>query len=665
MTRCSADVSDAHAFKEHINCLAYYGITMGTGDGATFSPNGTVSRWEMALFIARATGPGGVTLPAAANQGFADIGGLFGEAQDAINQLAAAKIMPGRTAAAFDPYDLVTRAEMAVILVNYLDKASEDVRIESDGTVTLAATTSKTTSDDYFPDARAEVPREADSKISAAWELGITMGTTTAPARHPNASYEGLLTSFNPGGHINRGEMSAFITRTLNHTNARPRGVSGQVQDGRIIVSVRNDDFQPVPRARIDMVYGKTADKDKAFGVGGNCVIPQVLKPVVGKGCQIDATDPFTNSGGNVTMPQPPAPANAEDLQTVWIWTGKLEEGSLLLTSTRPKPFVIDLPPPSEAKKATQAKATDDLPADALTNGTTAFKYLRFGTAVTITLQLQNLSDDVTTDVSEGLKAGVPAKWKHQTVVCTVVTEPCPEANIVSKTPYRHVTSDGNGRAIIEVPAVADYNPATTNTNSNADPVAEGDSGIDVRYVTVTVERADDEEETTPATVVDGTLRYYVTDELRGNNHASRSDNTKPLVKATITPVSKYVKLNAATAARSSQWATVKLTDQYGDPYSTWVQLTGDATGDGTIKVSGGSSPRVGCAWDTSGAVAVDSPVTRDGAYFTDYLGEATVVYSSIDRASGTGQRLLRLMSVRCVSVRISLSRTRRYARQP
>ena len=120
-----------------------------------------------------------------------------------------------------------------------------------------------------------------------------------------------------------------------------------------------------------------------------------------------------------------------------------------------------------------------------------------------------------------------------------------------------------------------------------------------MRYVTVTVERADDEEETTPATVVDGTLRYFVTDELRGNNHASRSDTTKTLVKATITPVSKYVKLNAATAARSSQWATVKLTDQYGDPYSTWVQLTGDATDPGTIKVSGGSSPRVGCTWDT------------------------------------------------------------------
>ena len=83
---------------------------------------------------------------------------------------------------------------------------------------------------------------------------------------------------------------------------------------------------------------------------------------------------------------------------------------------------------------------------------------------MTITLQLQNLSDDVTTDVSEGLKAGVPAKWKHQTVVCTVVTEPCPEANIVSKTPYRHVTSDGNGRAIIEVPRRGGLQPGDDGT---------------------------------------------------------------------------------------------------------------------------------------------------------------------------------------------------------
>ena len=42
---CSADA---------INCIAYYGITQGTGDGSTYSPEQDVTRAQMAVFIARA-----------------------------------------------------------------------------------------------------------------------------------------------------------------------------------------------------------------------------------------------------------------------------------------------------------------------------------------------------------------------------------------------------------------------------------------------------------------------------------------------------------------------------------------------------------------------------------------------------------------------------------
>ena len=50
------DVSDDHAFGDAINCVAYYGITNGTGDGSAYSPNQDVTRAEMAVFIARAAG---------------------------------------------------------------------------------------------------------------------------------------------------------------------------------------------------------------------------------------------------------------------------------------------------------------------------------------------------------------------------------------------------------------------------------------------------------------------------------------------------------------------------------------------------------------------------------------------------------------------------------
>ena len=46
------DVSAGHFFRGAINCLAYYGVTIGYGDG-TFRPSRNVSRFEMVLFMER------------------------------------------------------------------------------------------------------------------------------------------------------------------------------------------------------------------------------------------------------------------------------------------------------------------------------------------------------------------------------------------------------------------------------------------------------------------------------------------------------------------------------------------------------------------------------------------------------------------------------------
>ena len=81
-------MSDEHAFKDAINCIAYYGITNGTGDGSTYSPNDDVTRAEMAVFIARAAKVAGVDVGMGSG-GFSDIGDTWQEAQDAINGLAS------------------------------------------------------------------------------------------------------------------------------------------------------------------------------------------------------------------------------------------------------------------------------------------------------------------------------------------------------------------------------------------------------------------------------------------------------------------------------------------------------------------------------------------------------------------------------------------------
>jgi hypothetical protein len=98
-----------------INCLVLYGISNGT-TATTYSPNGTVLRWQMALFLVRQAADHGIPIPAATSQGFTDIAGLPQATQDAINQIAALNISRGTSTTTFSPNDPVTRWQMALFL---------------------------------------------------------------------------------------------------------------------------------------------------------------------------------------------------------------------------------------------------------------------------------------------------------------------------------------------------------------------------------------------------------------------------------------------------------------------------------------------------------------------------------------------------------------------
>src|SRR3990172_3918215 len=69
-----------------LNQLAQLGITRGK-TATSFDPAGTVTRWQMALFLTRLLGEVGVVLPDGLDQGFVDIAGLSVEQQTAVNQL--------------------------------------------------------------------------------------------------------------------------------------------------------------------------------------------------------------------------------------------------------------------------------------------------------------------------------------------------------------------------------------------------------------------------------------------------------------------------------------------------------------------------------------------------------------------------------------------------
>ena len=213
------DVPAGHTFRDAINCIAYHGITVGTGDGTTFSPNDDVTRWQMALFIARAMKAAGVDLGAVVDAGFTDIGDAPAELRDAINQLTANGVIP--EADTYRPNDPMTRADMTIFLVGFLDKAAPNVTITEDGVIMLGTGSAAAEADDHFADVRALSSPSVDRAAAALWELGVTRGTNKAaavvdPTRTP------LDVKYDPQSTVTRGAMAAFITRALAHTSLAP-----------------------------------------------------------------------------------------------------------------------------------------------------------------------------------------------------------------------------------------------------------------------------------------------------------------------------------------------------------------------------------------------------------------------------------------------------------
>jgi hypothetical protein len=111
------DVSGPHA--EAIGRLHAAGIVLGRPDG-TYEPNATVSRAQMASFLARAYEYAAQRALPTGSAGFRDIGGSAHEAN--IVRLAGAGIAAGTTATTFSPTRNVTRGQMALFLTRFLDR---------------------------------------------------------------------------------------------------------------------------------------------------------------------------------------------------------------------------------------------------------------------------------------------------------------------------------------------------------------------------------------------------------------------------------------------------------------------------------------------------------------------------------------------------------------
>ena len=354
-----------------INCLKYYGITTGkTAD--TFDPNSNVTRSQMALFLYRASSVMGVDLMGGdMSANFGDIADEGEERQNAINALARNGILGGRGDMVFDPGGDITRAEMAVAVVNLVDMVSGNVSKNKQGLFVFGATPGALPNDS-FADAFAAVSQPVNNAISAAYELGITTGYDDG--------------TFRPNNPVPRKNMASFIVRTLAHSNARPAGLTAQVSrtiggDADITVSVRSasPDRAAVVNQPIDVFYTPAAQEDRAFKQDGTC--SSRAKDVVGSGndrCQIDGNDPVTRTNGDVRITQIGADIIGDGI-TVWLWTGN--DGDKLSSSTDTVELSIGK---SEAGASTadSAKISSDLTLDGNAKA-------HYGSTVTFTIQLQ------------------------------------------------------------------------------------------------------------------------------------------------------------------------------------------------------------------------------------------------------------------------------------
>ena len=419
-----ADVSMGHVFRDAINCIASYEITQGTGDGSTYSPNQDVTRAQMAVFVARAAEVAGVDLGDTSDTGFSDIGGIWPEAQDAINRLASNRMIP--SGGAYRPNDAITRAEMAVFLIGLMIEAAPDVTKDSAGAILLGVGGSPSLADDNFPDATS-------AEISAIYELGITKGASAAAVQ--DATEPPLDFNYEPDGTVNRGQMAAFITRALAHTSVRPAGISAQFDGADVIVSVRDAQYRPVSDAAVDVFWATADQAERAVSANGTCrhsVLTQADRSSFP--CEIDDTDPITGDAGDARVAVSGLRRVPRGGAAVWAWTG--QDGDTVQAGVNL--YFFDVAEGADVGFASTTLVTESLNA----------RKARFGSTVLFTVQLRDLFGNVST----GVNGTAPARW----ILSVRVPGEDPEVETL--------VSDGTGAAAFTI-SVDDPNPGIDDTD--------------------------------------------------------------------------------------------------------------------------------------------------------------------------------------------------------
>ena len=172
-----SDVTSAHWAFKYIEAIADAGLTSGYPDG-TYRPENRVTRAEMAVFLLNALGISPGPLPV--DPSFSDI--ELHWAETFIEELADQGITGGYPDGTYRPENRVTRAEMAVFLLNALGISPGPLPVDSS-----------------FSDIEGHW---AEIFIEELADQGITGG-------YPDGTYR-------PENRVTRAEMAVFLVNTFN-----------------------------------------------------------------------------------------------------------------------------------------------------------------------------------------------------------------------------------------------------------------------------------------------------------------------------------------------------------------------------------------------------------------------------------------------------------------
>ncbi len=554
---------DGLVAEDAINCLAYYGITKGK-TAERFDAGSEVTRSQMALFLYRAADIAGLNLMGGGGAAeFDDIADLDEERQNAIKALARNNILPGN-GMAFNPDTSITRAQMAMALVEFLRHANPGLFHQSGtmkGDLNIAATDL-----DHFADARRLVPVHVETAISYAYELGITTGSAAG------------ADMFSPHDPVLRKNMASFITRTLAHTNVRPAGLTAQNVSGAITASIRDAAFEPVSNEIVDAFYIATASEDKAFDDQGACRRPVNNIDAVDTTaeCQITIADNATDGQGNVQFPTMTSNQIGKGA-TVWVWTGDLGDK---FDEDRIDAYRL-LVPPGTSLAADGVSFSPD---------STKAPHYRFGTSVEMTVQLR--SGD--SDTKVGTDGRGPAQFSLVTKTFNGQATALPASPLSTAAPQ---FASGAGVLVTQTSAEkiwSDDEGKVTFALTASDPDPNPTSEDDFRTVQFILKDVDTKN--APDTDASGWITF--------------SDVPSAVTSVSATAVNSYAVAQSG-AVPNAVVATVR--NQYGQPVSNVkLTLTSDQSTStmSTARYTTSSTGNVRIGYNHRGATSVKETLT-------------------------------------------------------